>query len=123
VAIRPPVLAETRRVVASAQEEAKAVTLIARWHGQDYRVEAPLDVRGLVEKMALPMGAEEGRKPEGLDLGYSDVVGLLHEMSKKKALSAPLVLQPLQYSMGGERPTARPIGEPAETLRPEEKAK
>jgi flagellar basal body P-ring protein FlgI len=123
VAVRPPVLAETRRVVASAREDAKAVTLIARWHGQDYRVEAPLDIRGLVEKMALPMGAEEGRKPEGLDLGYSDVVGLLHEMSKKKALSAPLVLQPLQYSMGGERPTARPIGEPAETLRPEEKAK
>jgi len=123
VSVRPPVLAETRRVVATAREGAPQATLIARWHGTDYRVEAPLDLRGLVEKMALPMGTAETRNVPGLDLSYSDAVGLLYEMSKKKALSAPLVVQPLQYHVGGERPTARPIGEPEETLRPPETAK
>lgn len=123
VSVRPPVLAETRRVVATALEGARQATLIARWHGTDYRVEAPLDLGGLVEKLALPMGTAETRNVPGLDLSYSDAVGLLYEMSKKKALSAPLVIQPLQYRVGGERPTARPIGEPEETLRPPEKAK
>jgi len=123
VSVRPPVLAETRRVVATALEGAQQATLITRWHGTDYRVEAPLDVKGLIEKMALPMGTAETRNVPGLDLSYSDAVGLLYEMSKKKALSAPLVVQPLQYHVGGERPTARPIGEPDETLRPPEKAK
>ncbi|MCX5676723.1 MAG: flagellar basal body P-ring protein FlgI [Planctomycetota bacterium] len=123
VSVRPPVLAETRRVVATALEGAQQTTLIARWHGTDYRVEAPLDLRGLVEKMALPMGTGETRNVPGLDLSYSDAVGLLYEMSKKKALSAPLVIQPLQYRVGGDRPTARPIGEPEEMLRPPEKAK
>ncbi|MBM4016862.1 MAG: hypothetical protein FJ288_00815 [Planctomycetes bacterium] len=113
VAVRPPMLAETRRAVATAQAGAAEVTLIARWHGRDWRVAAPLDVPGMVEKVAAPMGGEEGQAAanQGLDLGYSDVVGLLYEMSRKKALSAPLVLQPLQYRIGGERPVARPIGD------------
>jgi hypothetical protein len=50
-------------------------------------------------------------KPEatGLDLGYSDVVGLLYEMSRKGALTGPIVLQPLEYRVTGDRPIARPI--------------
>ena len=110
VAIRPPVLAETRRVSASAIEDARQVVVIMQWRGKDYRIEAPLDVRGFVEKLAAPMGTEE--KPgEGLDLGYSDVVGILNEMSRKRGLSAPVVLQPLGYHVMGDRPVARPIGE------------
>jgi hypothetical protein len=110
VTIRPPVLAETRRVSASAVEGAKQVVVIMRWRGQDHRIEAPLDVRGFIEKLAASMGTEE--KPgEGLDLGYGDVVGILNEMSRKRGLSAPVILQPLQYHVMGDRPTARPIGE------------
>jgi hypothetical protein len=124
VTVRPPVLAETRRITATAREGQTHVTLISRYHDKDYRIEAPLSVRGIIDKMATPCAPPlDPSKPipldqttelQGLDLGYSDVVGLLYEMSKKRAMSAPLVLQPLQIHIGGDRPTARPIGEPEE---------
>jgi hypothetical protein len=114
VSVQPPVLAETRRVIASAPNGATGVKLISRWHEKDYAMEAPLDLKGLIEKMALPMGTEAHPEPLGMDLGYSDVVGVLSEMSRKKGLTAPLVIQPLKYHIGGDRPTARPIGEAEE---------
>jgi len=55
----------------------------------------------------------EGR-PQGLDLSYSDVVGLLYELSQKKSLGAPLVLQPLTFRGGSRGLTSRPIGEKEE---------
>jgi hypothetical protein len=111
--VRPPVLAETRRIVATALDGAAQVTLITRSHGRDYRVEAPLDVRGLIEAMAGPAPTDPAQPLRALDLGYSDVVGVLHEMSRKKALSGPLVLQPLLIQIPGDRPRGRPIGEDA----------
>jgi len=122
--VRPPVLAETRRLTATAQAGAKEITVFTRRRDTDLRVEAPLDVRGLIEKVASPFGLDEQHSdPQGLDASYSDVVGLLSEMARKQALSGPIVLQPLQYRIPGGRPTARPIGEPEETihLQPEEK--
>ena len=121
VTLRPPVVAETRRVLASAHEGAKEMTLISRWHGRDYRVHAALDARDLIAKLARPLmppGAEEAAAaaaaadapPQGLDLSYSDVVGILYELSRKKALGAPLVLQPRTSRGGGARMIARPVG-------------
>jgi flagellar basal body P-ring protein FlgI len=113
VKVLPPVLAETPRVTASAVPGAEQIRLISRRHGRDVHVEAPLDLKGLIEKMASPLpGEDEAAKPprtEGLDLGYSDVVGLVHEISRKHALSAPVVLQPLGIKVLGDRPVARPI--------------
>jgi len=119
VTLRPPVVAETRRVLASAPEGAKDMTLISRWHGKDYRVQAALNAKDLIDKLARPLapaGAERAAAdadapPQGLDLSYSDVVGVLYELSRKKALGAPLVLQPLTYRGGAERMTARPVGD------------
>ena len=119
VTVRPPVVLETRRVLATAHDGAKEMTLISRWHGNDYRVRSALAVRDLIGKLALPLvpPIEEGKPsavaegpPLGLDLSYSDVVGLLYELSRKKSLGAPLVLQPLTYR-GGSGLMSRPIGE------------
>jgi len=110
VAIRPPILAETRRVTATALEAEDTLKLISRRHSRDVRVEAALNVRDLIEKLASPFGVTDTQpKVQGLDLGYSDAVGLLHEMSRKGALTGPIVLQPLEYRIPGDRPTARPI--------------
>jgi len=121
--VRPPVLAETRRLTATAQAGAKEITVFTRRKNTDLRVEAPLDVRGLIEKLAAPFGLDRNPEPQGLDASYSDIVGLLNEMARKHALSGPIVLQPIRYRVPGGRPTARPIGEPEETinLQPEEK--
>jgi flagellar basal body P-ring protein FlgI len=120
VTLRPPVVGETRRVLISATEGAKQITLISRWHGKDYHVQAALGLKDLIDKLARPLvpPVEEGKSPpaadappEGLGLSYSDVVGVLHELSRKKALGAPLMLQPLMYRSGGERMTTRPVAE------------
>ena len=114
VKIRPPVLAETRRVTATAAEGATTMTVITRAHGKDFRVETPLDVRGFIEKTAAAADLEKNDgRPQGLELDYSDIVSLLYRMSQRQALSGPIVLQPLKYRLSGDRPTARPIGEPS----------
>jgi len=67
-------------------------------------------IRDSVETLALPIAVGDIQSDvQGLDLGYSDVVGLLHAMSRKGALTGPIVLQPLEYRITGDRPTARPI--------------
>ncbi len=110
VAIRPPILAETRRVTATILENEDTLKLISRRRSRDVHVEATLDVKNLVEKLVLPFGTSETQpKVQGLDLGYGDVVGLLHEMSRKGALTGPIVLQPLKYRIPASRPVARPI--------------
>ncbi len=110
VPIRPPVLAETSRVTATALENEDTLKLISRRRSRDVHVEAAFDVKNLIEKLASPFGISETQpKVQGLDLGYSDVVGLLHEMSRKGALAGPIVLQPLEYRVPGDRQTARPI--------------
>ncbi|MEA3368283.1 MAG: HEAT repeat domain-containing protein, partial [Planctomycetota bacterium] len=111
VAVRPPILAETRRVTATARPDQPRLHLISRRHDRDIHLEANLTVRSLVETMAEAIHADENdpQQVTGLGLGYSDVVGLLHEMDRKKALSGPIVLQPLQYRMPGPTPRLRPI--------------
>ena len=71
--------------------------------------------------MAEPIHGDEDHPTQvtGLGLGYSDVVGLLHEMDRKGALSGPLVLQPLEYRVTGPRPEGRPIG-PSEEEMPQD---
>ncbi len=116
VKVRPPVLAETNRVTATARENEDQITLISRRGGRDIRVRASFDVVDMIAALASPMRREEepaadkaDAGPEGLELGYSDVVGLLHAMSRKGALTGPIVLQPLEYRILGDRPVARPI--------------
>ncbi len=122
--VRPPVLADTRRVTASAPPGAGAVTLITRRRDRDLRVETRPRVRDIVEACAAPLYADEDtREITGLDLSYSDIVGLLDEMARRKGLAGPIVLQPLTYETpGGVAP--RPITldlEPAADAPPEER--
>jgi len=109
ISVRPPILAETRRVTATALADAKHLILMARRHGKDIHLSAPLDVKGLIEVLASPLAADPAKDRGGLDLGYGDVVGLLHEMAKKGALSGAIMLQPLEYRIPGDRPIVRPI--------------
>ena len=111
VRIRPPVLVETRRVTATVVDGAETITVFTRSHNKDFRLDAPLDVRGFIEKVAAPPGPDPSTQPRGLDLDYSDVVGLLLQMSARKALTGPIVLQPLKFALPLDR-TTRPIGEP-----------
>ena len=113
VHVKPPVFAETRRILASAVAGADHLVLISRRHGKDLKLESTLQVKDAVDKMAAPFGLDDKNKEiRGLDLGYSDVVGLLSEMSKKGALAGPIVLQPLEYDGPSRRPAARPAEEP-----------
>lgn len=111
VRIRTPILAETSRVTATAQAGENEITLISRRGERDRRVKASLDAKDLIRALATPLvrGEPKPGAEEGLDLGYSDVVGLLHVMSRKGALTGPIVLQPLEYRITGDRPVARPI--------------
>lgn len=111
VEIRPPVLVETRRVIATVRANENVIKVVSRSHGVDYWVNAPLEVRGFIEKVAATPPLDAGPRPEGLDLDYSDVVSLLLQMSARKSLSGPIVLQPLKIAvpLGG---TTRPVGEP-----------
>jgi flagellar basal body P-ring protein FlgI len=111
VSIRPPVLAETRRILATAVDGSKTLTVISRLHERDFQIETPLNVRGFIEKAAAPMALDRNDQPLGLELDYGDVLGLLLKMSQRQALGGPIVLQPLKYRIPGDRPTARPIGE------------
>ncbi len=114
VEILPPILAETRRVTATARQGQKRLRLIARRHDRDIHLEADLAVRDLLETMAGPIHGDEDDPTAvtGLGLGYSDVVGLLHEMDRKGALAGPLVLQPLEYRLLKPRPEGRPVRPP-----------
>jgi len=120
VPIQPPILAETRRATATAREGQGRLHLISRRHGQDIHLEADLTARSLVEALAGPVHADEDdpQRVTGLGLGYSDAVGLLHEMDRKGALAGPIVLQPLQYRGLGPRPTLRPIRPAEEATEP-----
>ena len=111
VAVQPPILAETRRVTVTARPDQPRLHLISRRHDRDIHLDAGLTVRSLVETMAEPIhgDAQDPQQVTGLGLGYSDVVGLLHEMDRKEALAGPIVLQPLQYRMLGPTPHLRPI--------------
>ncbi|MFO8013792.1 MAG: flagellar basal body P-ring protein FlgI [Phycisphaerae bacterium] len=115
VPVRPPVLAETHRVTATARADQDRLHLISRRGDRDIHLEADLTVRSLIETMAEAIHADESapREVTGLGLGFSDVVGLLHEMDRKGALGGPIVLQPLEYRLLGPSPRLRPI-RPAE---------
>jgi flagellar basal body P-ring protein FlgI len=124
VKVTAPVLAETPRVTASATANpaadngAGSIRLITRRRGSDIHMDATLDIKDVIVKLATPVEpkldpdaaalAPPG-PPQGLGLSYSDVVGLLNELSRKHALSAPIVLQPLKLYITGDRPVARPI--------------
>ncbi|MGB2829576.1 MAG: hypothetical protein WBD75_04405, partial [Phycisphaerae bacterium] len=101
--------AETRRVTATAPAGAERTVLFTHRGGRDLRVEATLEVRDVIEKMAAPLGLDKNPTPQGLGLGYSDVVGLVNELARKRALSGTIMLEPLEYQMAGDRPIARPI--------------
>lgn len=110
VSVKPPVLVETRRVTATVNAGSETIRLMVRRHGVELMVESPLSVRAMIAKMAAPLGLDENNtKPKGLDLTYSDVVSVLYEMSRKQALSGPILLQPLEYRIPGDRPVARPV--------------
>lgn len=121
VKVRPPVLAETHRVTANAVADAQKVQLTSRRRGETLRAESTLDLKAVIARIARPIvtkGATEAQLDAvdtanlpGLDLGYSDVVGLVNEFSRKNALTGSLMLEPLQYQIGGDRPTARPISD------------
>jgi hypothetical protein len=109
VRVKAPVLVETRRALATAVEGGDRLTLISRRFGKDRMVDASLALTDVVEKMAAPMPSEDYKGPTGLDLGYSDVVGVVGEIARRGALGGGIVLQPLEYRILGERPVARPI--------------
>jgi hypothetical protein len=115
VPIKPPILAEVHRVTATVRAGQDRLHLISRRHDRDLHLEADLTVRSMLETMAEAVHADESRPREvtGLGLGFSDVVGLLHEMDRKGALGGPIVLQPLEYRLLGPSPRLRPI-RPAE---------
>lgn len=112
VPVCPPALAETRRVTATVRTGEKQISLIARRRSQDLHLKADLTVRSILETMAAPIQSGSKTEPAevtGLGLGYSDVVGLLHELQRKGALGGPIVLQPLEYRVLGPEPALRPI--------------
>jgi hypothetical protein len=116
VPIRPPILAETYRVTATARPDQDRLHLISRRGDRDIHLEADLTARSLIESMAEAIHADEANPGEvtGLGLGFSDVVGLLHEMDQRGALGGPIVLQPLEYRLLGPSPRLRPIRPPGE---------
>ncbi len=118
VAVRPPILAETHRVTATARAGHERLHLISRRHERDIHLEADLSVRSLLETMAEAIHADEDdpRKITGLGLGFSDAVGLLHAMDEKGALTGPIVLQPLEYRALGPSPQLRPIRPPEDEV-------
>jgi len=110
VRIKAPVLVETRRALVSAVDGADHVSAGSRRRGKDRTVGASLALRDLIEKMADPLEVPRGSKePTGLDLGYSDVVGVVSEIAKRDALSGSILIQPLEYRSTGGRLVSRPI--------------
>jgi hypothetical protein len=116
--VRTPVLAETARVTASAVAGASKIRLITHYHDHDVQIDSPLDIRAIIDKLTMPIeppltadGSLPDRMgpPQGLGLGYSDVVGLLNELSRKRALTVPVMLQPLKLYVTGDRPVLKPI--------------
>jgi hypothetical protein len=109
--IRPPALAETPRVTLTASAGADRVTMVARRADRSIRMETPLNLAEAVEIMAAPLVEEGADEVTGLDLSYSEIVSLIHQLDRGQALTGPLVLQPLEYRM----PQVRPIGRLDET--------
>ena len=111
VRVKPPVIVETRRAMASAVAESETLVLMSRRHETDLKVESSLEIKAAIEKMAGPFGLDKHPTPQGLNLGYSDVVGIVSEMAKKGALTGPIVLQPLEIEGPSQRAPSRPIEE------------
>ncbi len=107
VRIRPPALAETSRVTLSAPAGADRVRVVTQHAGRSVRLDVPLELVEAVEAMAAPFVEEGADEVTGLDLSYSEIVSLVHQLDRGKALTGPVVLQPLEYRM----PRPRPIGE------------
>jgi len=115
VRIQPPALARTQRVMATASPGAKALTIIAGSHDQNARLDVPLDLVQAIRLMASPVTKEGSQEITGLDLNYSQIVAVLYQLAEKKALTGPMVLQPLQYYVPGGGPIAAPPGPAAES--------
>jgi hypothetical protein len=108
VRVRPPTLAQTRNVTASAMLGADRLTIVAQRAGRTIRLETPLDLEAAVRVMAAPLTRENETQVTGLDLGYSDVVSIIYQMAQRKALTGPMVLQPLEYRAPVDRPVTAP---------------
>jgi len=95
--VRPPLLVDTPRYLVSVAEGGQRLTIMNKRYGPTCRLETGLDVAEVVAAMAGPLApAQDDTRPRALDLSYCDLVGFLDQASKKGALSAPLVFEPLE---------------------------
>ena len=118
VRIAPPVLARTRDVTVSATLGAPHLTVVADRAGRHIGLELPLDLEAAIRIMADPITREDQTAVTGLDLSYSEIVSLIYQMAQRKALTGPMVLQPLEYRAAADRPITMPPVAPPEEAGP-----
>jgi hypothetical protein len=99
VKIDPPLLVTTPRLLASATRGSDRITLVSKRLGIGAKAVVDLDLAKVVKVMASPpVEVGIGRVRRGLNLAYSDVVGFLDQASRKGALAARIVYEPLQIA-------------------------
>lgn len=99
VALDPPLLVDTPRLLASVIDGQTKITLIRKdaLYGPRAAIETNLKLASVVAVlMAPPQSTPERPKPRGLDMSYSDVVALLDQASRKGALKALIQYEPVR---------------------------
>lgn len=97
VQVRPPLFVDTPRLLASAQENSDRIILINKRYGVKDHIETSLRLTEIIRVLAGPPAVSiERKKPTGLDLSYSDVVGFLDRASKTRSLTSRIVYETIE---------------------------
>ncbi len=112
VRVRPPLLVDTPRLLATVREGENRAYLVSKQYGADNKITTGLEVEKIIRVLAAPPGVDSDHpKPKGLDLSYSDVVAFLEQAFQAGAIDAPLVFETLEMTA----PVTGTLSEPAAT--------
>ncbi|HOI56175.1 MAG TPA: flagellar basal body P-ring protein FlgI [Phycisphaerae bacterium] len=113
VFIAPPLLVNTPRFLASVGRDETQMSLINKRYGSAATVRTSLLLADVVSAMARPTDVtDRNRKPNGLELSYSDVVMFIDSAIQEGAVTAPLRLEPIRFiGPAGDQPLPE-LGEP-----------
>jgi len=98
VEIAPPLLVHTPRLLASVIKGEDRIALASQRFGWENVARARLDLASIIVTMAGQPRVDPNRpRLTALDLSYSDIVGFLDQASRKGALEARMVYEPVAF--------------------------
>lgn len=119
VKLRPPLLVDTPRFLATARDGDTRVTLVNKRWGVGDRIETSLSVVDVAAVMAgPPQVTADSPRPKALDLSYSDVVAFLDQAFRNGALKARIIYEPVEIPAPMMEQLTAPTGPESDIIIP-----